>query len=301
MPYHLKHHESLPDGMKRVVREELDTAIDMLRGKTKATRNDAIHEARKSIKKVRAVFRLLRDDLGAFYGRENARLRDAGRTLSEIRDADALIESFDKVMENFHKGLSRPARRSIRRALQAHKSRLEEEKALSRLLPQIADSLAKTRKEVKNRKLGRHGFTAIDDAFEKTFKRGRKALAIVEQGGQSEEFHELRKRVKDHWYHVRLLDRVWPDFMEGYEKSLKTLETQLGDDHNLVVLHDVVGASPATFGKDADIESLFDNVRSLQKKLREEALVTARRVYQESPHRLTMRVGHLWGIWKKSA
>lgn len=287
--------------MKRIVREELDAGVATLRAKTRSTREEAIHEARKSIKKVRAVLKLLRDDLGRVYDKENARLRDAGRVLSEIRDAGALLESFEKVMENSHKGLSQQARRTMRHALLSHKTHLEEEKALARLLPQVADSLAASRKHFKHWKFDRHGFAAIDDAFERTFRRGRKALVIVEKSRQSEHFHELRKRVKDHWYHVRLLQHVWRDFMEGYEKSLKTLETQLGDDHNLVVLHDVVAASPAAFGKDSDVAALFNDIKALQDKLRQEALTTAQLVYQESPHRLATRVSHLWGIWKKSA
>jgi len=51
-----------------------------------------------------------------------------------------------------------------------------------------------------------------------------------------ENYHEWRKRVKEHWYHVRLLEVTVAD--GGYEKSLKELETALGEDHNLVLLQE---------------------------------------------------------------
>ena len=52
---------------------------------------DAVHETRKSIKKVRALMRLVRTEPGESYTAENAALRGTGRRISEIRDAAALI------------------------------------------------------------------------------------------------------------------------------------------------------------------------------------------------------------------
>jgi len=63
------------------------------------------------------------------------------------------------------------------------------------------------------------------------------------------------RRVKDHWYHARLLENMWAQVMNGYEESLKDLETRLGDDHNLVVLYDVVGQPPSTMGDPASVSS----------------------------------------------
>ena len=62
-------------------------AIDQLAGMDVS--EDAIHEARKSVKKVRAVLQLLGGDLDADGGLK--RLRRAGRLLAPLRDADALL------------------------------------------------------------------------------------------------------------------------------------------------------------------------------------------------------------------
>src|SRR5579862_3122658 len=95
MPYRLEHDESIPRGLRRVAREEIDSAIENLRVKQPSKRDDAVHEARKNIKKLRGIVRLLMPELGAEGVRENIALRDLGRTLSEVRDAAAMIETVE--------------------------------------------------------------------------------------------------------------------------------------------------------------------------------------------------------------
>ena len=64
MAYRLKRDEPVIDGLKRVISEEIKSAGDRLSGKNKTTRDEAIHESRKSIKKkVRATLRLVRGEL----------------------------------------------------------------------------------------------------------------------------------------------------------------------------------------------------------------------------------------------
>src|SRR6187402_1704842 len=90
MAYRLDH-GPVARRLRRLVRKELDAAIDGLdERKANATR---IHEARKHIKKARAIVILLRGALGSNYSRENERLRAAGRRLSELRDADAMLQT----------------------------------------------------------------------------------------------------------------------------------------------------------------------------------------------------------------
>ena len=96
--YRLKEDEPLPDGIARVARGRIDHAIDELRGKTDSTPVEAVHEARKDMKKLRALLRLARGELGRqTYDRENACFRDAARELAGQRDADVMLETLDRL------------------------------------------------------------------------------------------------------------------------------------------------------------------------------------------------------------
>jgi len=97
MAFQLKPQESVRKGIKRLVRKQIDTALEGLR--TQDTSDPVVHEARKCFKKVRALLRLVRDELDdKVYRDENTCFRDAGRPLTAVRDAKVLIEALDKVL-----------------------------------------------------------------------------------------------------------------------------------------------------------------------------------------------------------
>src|SRR5947208_6085187 len=127
MAYRLNLGEPVARCVKRIAREEIGAAIDRLRGKSGAGQDKAVHEARKSIKRTRALLRLVRADDGEVYDTEGTRLRDVGRKLSRLRDAAALIAAFDGLRERYRAKLRRRSLDSIRRALMAHKTRVEKE------------------------------------------------------------------------------------------------------------------------------------------------------------------------------
>src|SRR2546425_299651 len=90
------------------------------------------------------------------------------------------------------------------------------------------DAIHESHKRVKTWRIRTAGFAAIERGFQKTFRAGRTAFALAQKRPRPENYHEWRKRLKDHWYHIRLLENVWTDVLLGYENSLKVLETWLG-------------------------------------------------------------------------
>ena len=82
MRYCFKRRERVAKGVERIARDQLDRALRELRGKSS---DAAIHRARKRLKVVRAVLRLVRPELTpAVFDRENTAFRDIGRRLSVV-------------------------------------------------------------------------------------------------------------------------------------------------------------------------------------------------------------------------
>ena len=86
MAFQLRSDESVSQGLQRLARKELKSARSAVNG-ARAPNDEAIHEARKSVKKVRAILQLIEDDDGEGLGRSEKRLR------SELRDAAAMVET----------------------------------------------------------------------------------------------------------------------------------------------------------------------------------------------------------------
>jgi CHAD domain-containing protein len=297
MAYRLKVKESVPEGIRRIVVEEVEAAEKELGGHG-STRETAIHESRKSIKKIRGALRLMRPELGDVYRNENARFRNIGRRLSEVRDAAAVIEVFDSIVEKFTDNLRQNSLGSVRRALQKMKRETEERVNLDKLTQQTVSALSAAKKRLKKWPLQADGFQAIAPGLELTYRKGRKALARVKRDPVPENRHYFRRRVKDHWYQVRLLENVWTDVMLAHEASLKNIETWLGDDHNLVVLCERMHKEPEKFGDDKAIQLFISLAERRQKELRENAISLGERVYAQKPRQFLQYMSKLWDDWQ---
>ena len=268
MSYGLTFSEEPADAVERVRREQLDAAAESLEREEDPV--EAIHDARKRIKKTRALLRLARPGLSRKrYRRRNRALRDTGRAMSGTRDADVLVETVDDLAERYAGRQPKTFFTRIRKGLvtetqadpDAHADALRalagEPWPLAELAP---DDLAASL---------RH-----------TYARGRKAFAKADREPTTTNLHEWRKRVKDLWYQQRLLEATWPGVMKAQAKEAKTLSKLLGEDHDLAVLAQHVDEPELTELIDARRAELLADARAL-----------GRRVYAERPKAFARRAG----------
>ncbi|HZS53015.1 MAG TPA: CHAD domain-containing protein [Bryobacteraceae bacterium] len=298
MAYRLKAKEPVPDGIRRIVREEIEFAINQLTSGKGSRRGGAIHEARKSIKKIRGAVRLVQPELGPIYRKENERLGDTGRHLSEIRDAEAIIEVFDGVAKKYDDQLKPEAGRAIRRGLLNNKKQTEKRVKVDAVVHQAVSSLRAISRDVDSWPLKTDGFDAIAGGFKRRYRSGRYAMEDARNDPSPETFHEWRKRVKDHWYHVRLLESLWTGIFQARESALKELETWLGDDHNLVVLREKLNADPDRYGGERNVQLFAGLMDEYSKELREKSLSSGERIYEQKPKLLVREMSKLWNAWK---
>src|SRR3978361_234526 len=93
MSYQLRHRETLGDNLRRVCRNQIDLAI-AIATEEKETDDTPVHATRKHLKKARATLRLVRKEIGrGLFRQQDHRLRDVGRLISEIRDAEVRLQT----------------------------------------------------------------------------------------------------------------------------------------------------------------------------------------------------------------
>jgi CHAD domain-containing protein len=297
MAYRLKRGESVSDGIKRIVIEEIDSATERLRCGPK-DRDEAIHEARKSVKKIRGAMRLVRGELGNMYRDEDSRFRDLGRQLSELRDAQAVIEVFDAIAQQYAGSIQKSALAAIRRGIESAKREKEQSIRFGELVRTAVGALRGARKRVAGWPLECDGFEAIAPGLKRTYRRGRAALARAQDTSDPLVYHDFRKRVKDHWYHVRLLESLWTESQQARESSLHDLETWLGDDHNLVVLSEQAQKDPDRYSGQEQIRLFLTLAAQHQKELRNNSIALGQRLYEERPRQFVRRMAKLWDVWQ---
>ena len=297
--YRLARDEGLAAGLSRIAAGRAESALERLRGGAagEAASADAVHGARKDMKKLRTVLRLLREALGRKrFEREAARFRDAARARSASRDAEVKLGTLEALVEQAGDlpALAVDAwRRILARDREAAANRADGEGALA-----AATSLIEAgRGEIRGWTLEGDSWQLIEDGLDRSYRRGRRALAIAEASRREADFHEWRKRAKDLWYALRLLSDAWPAPLEASAEEAHRLTELLGDHHDLALLRADLDERNLGEAETAALEAAIDR---RQRELAAAAIPLGRRLYAERPKDFSRRLRRYWRAWRSS-
>lgn len=285
--YRLDSGERLADDVRRIARGRVGRAVDQLRDRDGDPAR-AVHEARKDMKKLRSLLRLVRDDLGKRrYRAENERYRDAARLLAGARDAEVKLATLAALRERYPD--EAPAA-GLERTLRAERDRIAADgDALAARMEQAAQAIEAG--AIDDWQLDGDGFDLVAAGLERAYARGRDRMRAVREDPTDEAIHEWRKRAKDLWYDLRLLRDAWPGPLKAAASEAHELTELLGDHHDLSVL-----AAAATAGRDGepDAGAIVELARRRQDELLAAALLLGDRIYAEKPARFRRRIGRYW-------
>ena len=217
----------------------------------------AVHDSRKSIKRVRALLRLVKGEIPPqIFNYEDKTLRATGRAISEIRSAAAVVGSTTLIVDLYGGLLAEGTfqemihRLSQRRDI-IHLRAIED--------PQLVDRIVRTLERAYHRYGGwptdeesrniyghgiRNSFEAIEPGIHSTYGRGRREMVTAYRSGHAEEFHAWRKRAKYLRYQMEFLAPLWPEVVVGMAVTLDRLGEILGEEHDLAELTELIHVRP---------------------------------------------------------
>ena len=298
MSFALMAKETVEEGIKRIVNEEIAQGIKDIDNR-QLKRSEAIHEVRKHCKKIRGALRLARCQFEDTYQFENVWFRDTAKGLAELWDGEALMESYDGMIDKFEDQIDRRAFASVRRALTLRRNKIIRETGdLSQKLKALRGRMRKAGRRVAAWKLKDNEFDGIEGGFLATYRRARRAMTMAYHVPSAENFHEWRKQVKYNDYHMRLLGELWKPFMQSLAQETDDLSDLLGDDHNLDVLHKALLKSPKKYGKKRDIQVLLGLIDRRSAELRAEAKTIGARIFAEKSKAFGCRFRVYWEVWR---
>lgn len=288
--------ESAGDGLRRMAREQIDKALDEI-ADSGQDRHHTVHQLRKRCKKVRALLRLARGDMDNghnVYRRENKCFREAARSLSYVRDAEALLETYDMLIDTFAKQSNRQRLKKVRDVLEERKRKVaENDIGLDERIEAFATTLREARERVDDWPVG-DGFDSLAAGLQESYARGRKAMRNAADEPGTENFHEWRKRVKYHLYHVQVLRPIWNDVLDEWRDALKDLGDDLGDDHDLAVFGATLSEDHALFDSNRDLQALLGLADQRRAQLQARVFPLGQRVFAEKPKHLVRRFEAYW-------
>jgi CHAD domain-containing protein len=294
--YRIAPDEGVRQAARRCAREQLDNAVGQLLTEIEHDPVEAVHEARKAIKKDRALLRLLRGAMPSEQrAGENAALRETARRLSAARDGAVLIGTVDRLADTF-------AGQVPKRTFHAVRDKLDPERqGETEIVPsaEAARALAAARARIDDWQLSCGGWQALSPGLSQTYRRGRKALRRVHEEPSLENLHEWRKRVKDLWYDLRLLQPVCGPVVRKKVKEADQLADLLGDDHDLGVLGDTINTISGDLV--VDVDALGALIAHRRDELQAQAIVIGDRLYAERTKAFRRRLHRYWRAGKRAA
>jgi CHAD domain-containing protein len=296
--YRLKTEEDAAAGIRRIAAGRAETALERLRGASEAELAAAIHGARKDLKKLRGLLRLVRDELGkGTFKAEDRLYRDAGRALSGSRDAEVKLETLLALCHGFDDLPAETAEHWAGR-LETERDELaatvvgEAEGNIDR----AAEAIEAGRDAIRQWSLGIDSWTLVGPGLARTYRQGRETMAPALTNATTENVHEWRKRAKDLWYQLRILREAWPGPLGETADQAHELTELLGDHHDLAVL----AADLRTRTGLGDRAAFEAAIEQRQGELLDAALGIGQRLYAEKPKAFKRRLKRYWFVWREA-
>jgi CHAD domain-containing protein len=288
MGFRLKLREPLPDGLKRVFREEIDSALRLCRHPAKE-RGVTVHEVRKHLKKLRAAMRLAVGEVGKNQHKyEDRCVREIGRLVSDLRDAQVRLQTLIQLRDEAAKKSEENPFPRIEELLSLERESFSA--AFDGWQKQAIPKLERAEERLSKWPLERIIWKQICGAVEKIYKRGQRGLAKTIKKPVPENFHAWRKRVKDLWYQLRILQPLNRIVLDEMAHDADVLGELLGREHDFDFLM-------ARLEKESGDDTLRDELAGLQKLIRKrgrrlcrDALELGRRFYAEPPKAFAKRI-----------
>jgi len=263
----LKNKESADEDLIRIMNDQIDIALSHLEKESDNDFDESVHEVRKCIKRIRAVLRLVRDDIGKQkYRKENFFFRDINRNMSELRSINVNIETLVKLNSDESAGY---------KALIDHFIELKE-KIIYKLcleddrLGNVVKMLKKGEKRTDQILIKNKDFEILFLGLIRVFNQCLRSMILAKKEPSNANLHEWRKKVKYLYYQFQVLEPVLPEELVIYTPKLDDLADYLGEDHDLAELEDSLRGNPyipAESNKSESIYNIIDKTRYNKQKI----------------------------------
>jgi len=269
MTFHLKQHEAANKGLARLILHEVIDAEKTLTSND--NEYDIVHDVRTHCKKIRALLRLARKDMGKkSYHRENVFFRDQARPLTELRDAAVRLKTLDTLEKNVFSNL-------YATFLADHKALRERVLRQNDAFHSIANAMQQAKRHMDDWNLEQKNWKPLQQGLRHTYRKGHRAFTIARQHPTDRHLHEWRKQSKYLWYELRVLKSVRPKHICAWSRKIGKW---LGEDHDLAELHHIL---VRLHSHESNIKMLIRQIDRQRHHLQERAFHIGKRLYADSP------------------
>jgi CHAD domain-containing protein len=298
--------EPLGPGLKRLGVEAIDEAISgFYEGEEMF--GEAVHTTRKSTKRIRAMLRLVRYEVGEqVYQFENGWMRDTARLLSAVRTSSVLVRAVADIREMYGPLLAEGTFDEVLERTTIYRDRTEQRVMEDpEIVPRVVSNLERARGRYESWPTDadakpvygigiRHDYRAIGPGLKATHARGRRQMVAAYRAPSPESFHRWRKRAKYLRHQMEILTPLWPEVIIGMALTLDRISELLGQDHDLAELLQTLADRPDLCPHPLERSLISALAEQRRADLQIASRILGRRIYAEAPSALAARMSAYW-------
>lgn len=197
-------------------------------------RDILIHNSRKRVKNLRAILKLIQDDLGEkTFKVFNTSLRNLNRKSANIRRSYVMLNIIDHETKTLSDAVSIQLFKNLKSFIEQKMIESQPKINVNRILNEYSDYFNSFEKNIESLKSNKKNFSLIKDGLSTIYDQGRGCYKMIITQDDAEIFHELRKNAKDLSNVLDIIQKAWPDVIKVYNNQLKVLTDHIGDIHDL--------------------------------------------------------------------
>lgn len=289
MSYRLKPGRPAAAELRRIVRKQLDLAATELTTADRRPDPQSVHEARRHIKKARAALRLVTTRKAK---KRNRKLQRVAALLAPIADGEAVLRAFSELSQSRAAGIAPATADAVRRHLTDSLAAVDRQAATEKALERAAGRLERERRRTNRLPFDGDEFALVAPGFEQTVRRSSRAMEKALAKPTISRYHTWRRRAKDHWLQVRLLDARCHGRLARDAERLAQLDVALGACHDLAML--AMRLEGNTTLARPDLAAVLRLVRRERQRQRREAAALGAVIYRETPQETAERADRAW-------
>ncbi len=226
--------ESVAENIRRILNGQIDRIAEHCPDSGEEDIHSSVHEIRKCCKRIRAVLRLVRDEIGySAYYRENVFYRDLSRRLSAMRSFNVLVNSTQILQSDLSDTIPVSSFEPLIGTLTSRRNKMFERLVIQENMMQYIRRQAEgSRARIGDLSLIRDDFGAFQEGLRRVYRQGRKFRDISRQSPTPHNLHQLRKKMKYLWYQMLILQPIFPPMLEVYTDTLDRIGENLGNIHD---------------------------------------------------------------------
>jgi CHAD domain-containing protein len=290
--FRLRCDRTISTEVRRIILRQLEVATSRLASVGDAPSDGTVHDARRRLKRIRAVVRLVRPAAGSVGRRVDRDLRAISDLLAPVADGQSIIETFDHLAREYRASLAARTVAAIRTGLITRSRRIDARVEAMHVLGRARHVLRADHRRVERWHVPEVGFRDIAPGLRRSVRLARRAMVEAYIHQTAAHYHRWRRRVKDHWFQVRLLEERCGNHLLAYQRRLERLDGMLGEYHDLVLLREVLVTRDLV--SRPETAQCLRIIRSRQRVLRRHLQILGAHLYRERPRRFVRRVKRLW-------